>query len=312
MKMIKRNQVLLITLALSVAGCGESDLTDLEQTELDAAERSESLINAGDVAELVESPAAGSAQPGVDLSRYNLVFSDEFNDSSLDTSKWNTAYAWGTDLVINDELQYYVDVNNDPDFGYSPFSFDGETITISAIETPAELSTVANNQAYLSGVITTADKFDMTFGYIEARMSFPVGTGLWPAFWMLSSEFVDLKPQLFIAEADGSKPGSIFHNYNYHDADGNLRSPGQWQVESSDFIDGFQTLAVSWEPDELLFFINGEARYRVIGENVSKQAMYLLMNLAVGGIWVGSPDSTVTFPAELKVDYVRAYQKSGS
>jgi len=148
----------------------------------------------------------------------------------------------------------------------------------------------------------------MTFGYVEARVDFPAGTGLWPAFWMLSSEFVGIKPQLFIAEVDGAEPASVFHNYNYHDAEGNLRSPGQWQVTHDDFSEGFHTVGVSWKAEELLFYIDGEARYRIIGENVSTQAMYLIANLAVGGIWTGAPDSTTTFPAELKIDYIRAYR----
>ena len=247
---------------------------------------------------------------GVDTSEMELIFSDEFNDDAIDDAKWNTAQTWGPDLVINDELQYYVDTLSNTDTGFNPFSFDGESLTISAIETPENLQAAANNQPYLSGVLTTAGKFDMTFGYIEARIDFPIGTGLWPAFWMLSSEFEGLKPQLFIAEGDGAKPSSVFHNYNYHDADGNLRSPGQWQVTSEEFAEGFHTIGVSWKAEELLFYIDGEARYRIVGESVSTQAMYLITNLAVGGIWTGAPDSATIYPAELKIDYIRAYRHS--
>lgn len=302
MRLKKNYGVALIALSVTVLiACGESDLAVIEQNELDLAEQQVELTT-------VE-PQLGAARTGVDLSQFDLIFSDEFNGSAIDADKWNTAYQWGDDLVINDELQYYVDIQNAPDFAYNPFSFDGESLVITAIETPAELIAAANNQAYLSGVLTTSDKFDMTFGYIEARIDFPQGTGLWPAFWMLSSEFVDLKPQLFIAEANGAKPSSVFHNYNYHDDEGNLRTPGQLEISNADFADGFHTLAVSWEPEELLFFIDGEPRYRIIGENVSSQAMYMLLNLAVGGVWVGTPDSQTAFPTEVKIDYVRAYQR---
>jgi len=303
---IRSNKIfVLASLTLGMlSACGESDIKDIEQRELKSVQRAADALEEA-------TPNAAAAMSGVDTSEMQLIFSDEFNGTSIDSSKWNTAQTWGPDLVINDELQYYVDTLTNPDTGFNPFSFDGESLTISAIKTPENMRANANNQPYLSGVLTTAGKFDMTFGYVETRMDFPSGTGMWPAFWMLSSEFEGLKPQLFIAEANGAKPDSVFHNYNYHDGDGNLRSPGQWQVTDEDFAEGFHTLGVSWKAEELLFFVDGQARYRIVGENVSSQAMYLIANLAVGGIWTGAPDSTTTYPAELKIDYIRVYSFNG-
>ena len=295
--------------SLLLSACGESDLTDIEDRELASARQTQ-------IAEQLaqndnQEPNQGAAVSGVDLTDYELVFSDEFNGEAIDSTKWVTAQQWGPDLVINDEKQYYIDTQSNADFGYDPFSFDGESLIISAIETPSNLSAVANSQPYLSGVLSTAGKFDITYGYIEARMDLPEGAGLWPAFWMLSTEFEDLKPQLFVVEGDGAQPDSVFHNYNYHDEQGNLRSPGQWQVTQDDFSDGFHTFAVSWKAEELLFYVDGIPRYRIIGENVSKQAMYLIVNLAVGGIWTGEPTADTAFPADLKVDYIRAYRATG-
>jgi len=207
-------------------------------------------------------------------------------------------------------MQYYVDTQNSPGFGYNPFSLDGEVLTITANETPDSLRSVANEQPWLSGVLTTAEKFDFTYGYIEASISVEPGRGLWPAFWMLSSDFDNIRPELFIMEYDGSRPDSIFHNYNYTDIDGSLRSPGQWEVSSTEFSEGFQKVGVSWEPEELLFYINDVPRYRIVGENVSQQNMYLIMSLAVGGIWPGAPDGTTPVPASIDVDYIRVYQRN--
>ncbi len=293
---------------LLLSACGESDIEGIEQRELDAAQRAVASAEQ-DVENPGAEPDVGAANnPGIDMDKLELLFSDEFNGSSINSAKWVTAQQWGPDLVINDELQYYVDTQSNPDFGYNPFSFDGESLIISAVETPVNLSAVANNQPYLSGVLSSAGKFEMTHGYIEARMDFPEGTGLWPAFWMLSADFEALKPQLFIAEGNGAIPESIFHNYNYHDANGNLRSPGQWQVTDETFSEGFHILGVSWKSDELLFYIDGIPRYRIIGENVPNQAMYLIANLAVGGVWTGSPDAATPSPAKLKIDYIRAYR----
>ena len=334
-----------VVFSVLISSCSDSDLKQLHKDELDAARRASEETNIGQAAtgqssasgqgatgqsssgqaetDQVETDQAANvaectdnigelaispSPAGVDLSAYELIFNDEFNNRKLDNTKWKTAYQWGADLTINDELQYYVDSLNAPDFGFSPFSLDCNTLTITAIETPADMSVRANGKSYLSGVVTSAGNFDMTYGYIEARASVPAGTGLWPAFWMLSREFIDLKPQLFIMEADGGKTDSVFHNYNYHDTNGNLRSAGQWEVQQDDLSKGFHTYAVSWNKEELVFYIDGQPRYRIIGENVSSQAMYLVVNLAVGGVWTGSPDSTTTLPAEYKIDYIRAYQ----
>ena len=107
---------------------------------------------------------------GIDLNQFDLVFSDEFQGTTLDARKWNSALPWGPDVVIFDQQQYYVDVQNTPDFGFNPFSFDGEYLTITALQTPEALRSAANEQPWLSGTITTAENFDLTYGYIEARM----------------------------------------------------------------------------------------------------------------------------------------------
>jgi len=245
----------------------------------------------------------------IDGADYDLIFGDEFTGTAIDATKWNTSYQWGADFVINEEEQYYVSTLDDPDFGYDPFYFDGDALVITAVETPAELSEKANGQSYLSGSITSAAKFTTTYGYVEMRAKMPEGFGLWSGFWMLGADFVDLKPQLFVAEHDGGKPDSVFHNYNYHDADGNLRSPGQWEVSAAGVTTDFHTYGVQWEEQLLVFYIDGLPKYRIEGENVSSQAMYLIANLAVGGTWPGSPQSTTTFPAELSIDYIRAYSK---
>lgn len=295
----------LLSASLLLSACGESDLVEQHERQLAAAR-----FAAAQPAPGGEEPTTDPDRPSTafDLTDYNLVFSDEFQGESLDASKWNTALTWGPDLVVYNQLQYYVDVQNNADFGYNPFSLDGEYLTITATETPEALRSAANEQAWLSGALTTAGKFDFTYGYAEASIELQEGRGLWPAFWMLSTDFDNLKPELFIMEYDGAKPTSLFHNYNYTDTDGNLRSPGQWEVSSTAFSEGFQKVGVAWSPQELLFYINDVPRYRIVGENVSSQNMYLIMSLAVGGIWPGAPDGTTPSPASTRVDYIRVYQ----
>jgi len=158
------------------------------------------------------------------LDGYELVFSEEFNGTELDKSKWVTSYLWGDELVINSEEQHYVDIVNKPDFGFDPFIFDGESLTIRAIKTPDNLKEKAFGQPYLSGVITSYDSFKFTYGYVEARAQLPFGQGLWPAFWLLNAYYVDDKPEIDIMEFIGDNQDVVYHNYHYYDSNGELRS----------------------------------------------------------------------------------------
>lgn len=324
-----------VALLGALIGCGESDLPALHDERIDAAVREARLDNldvslgAGmptdSPAEVpVEAPgvvpgqesvetfpnASAATREAIAVDEYTLVFSDEFNGEQLDDTKWNTALPWGPDLTINDEMQYYFDTQADSSFDYSPFAFDGEAITISAVPTPASLQNSVNGQPYVSGALSSFRKFDWTYGYVEARIDVPEGMGLWPSFWMLGSEFEDLKPQLYVMEFNGAQPNSFYHNYNYTDSEGNLRSPRQHEIVVAGASEGWQTVGLRWSEGELVFYVNGYPTFQVNGENVSSQAMYLILNLAVGGLWVDTPDETTPNPAELKVDYVRVYQRN--
>ena len=289
-------------------------VTDPDPVDLGQANEEEEVPSLAPIQTPDETPDETSVETspaipeGIDLTQFDLVFSDEFQGASLDSRKWNSALPWGPDVAIFDQQQYYVDVQNAPDFEFNPFSFDGEHLTITAQQTPEALRSAANEQPWLSGVITTAENFDLTYGYIEARMDVPGGQGLWPAFWALSSEFEGLRPELYIIEHNGARPNSAFHNYNFQDSDGNLRSPGQWEVPIEGLADGFHTFGVLWSPDEFLFYVDGQPRFRITGENVASQDMFLILNLALGGVWPGATDSSTPAAPTLVIDYVRAYQ----
>lgn len=242
------------------------------------------------------------------LDGYELVFSDEFNGTELDSSKWVTQYLWGDELVINSEEQHYVDILNKPDFGYNPFSFDGESVTISAIPTPDELNEKAFGQKYLSGVFTSYDAFKFTYGYVEARVQLPYGQGLWPAFWLLNAYYVDDKPEIDIMEFIGHNQDVVYHTYHYFDADGTLRSTHSEPTTGTDWTNGWHKFGVEWQPGVLVFYVNDIEVHRIVDSKVSSQEMYIIANTALGGWWPGSPDASTPFPAEYKIDYIRAYQ----
>jgi beta-glucanase (GH16 family) len=243
------------------------------------------------------------------LQGYELVFSDEFNGSQLDASKWNTSYLWGADLVINNEEQYYVDILDKPDFGYNPFTFDGNNLTINSIRTPEELSPKALNQPYLSGVITSYDAFKFTYGYIETRAKVTYGRGYWPAFWLLNAYYVDDKPEIDIMEFIGQDQDVVYHTYHYYDSAGELRSTKSLPTPGIDYTSDFHTYAAEWKPGTIVFYIDGIEKHRITDPKVSRQDMYVIANTALGGWWAGSPDNTTPFPGEFTLDYIRVYQK---
>lgn len=240
---------------------------------------------------------------------FQLVFSEEFNGYSIDESKWNSSYRWGPNWIINGEKQYYVDRVNNPDFGHSPFEFDGNHLTITAIPTPEHLRSSANWQPYLSGALTTYNKFKMRYGYVEIRAKLPKGRGLWSAFWLLHQNDNDRRPEIDVVEYIGDKPNTVYNTYHYYD-NWNLRSTPSYEAAGPDYSQDFHTFGVKWEPGKLTWYVDGEARNTHNDGNVSWEEMYLLVNLAVGGWWPGDPDGSTPFPARYQIDYIRAYQQN--
>lgn len=294
--------ILAMVLFGLLASCNNTDLDQIysehvRQAQLNAIP--DTLANSTGERETVADIIANST----------LIFSDEFDGAEIDESKWNTRYNWGPDILLIDEQQYYVDTQNFPDFGYNPFQFDGEVLSITAQPTPEDLLGVAKNQPYLSGVLTTSGKFDFAYGYVEIRARMPRGAGLWPSFFMLGAQNVDLKPQLFIAESRGGEPQSIYHRYNHADADGEVFASDRINSTGSDFTVDFHTFGVSWSPNKLSFFIDGDHRHTLTSSNVAAQNMYLLLNFAIGGAFAGVPDDNTEFPASFDLDYVRVYHR---
>ncbi len=239
---------------------------------------------------------------------YRLVFSDEFRDASIDSSRWNSRYRWGPDWIINSEKQYYVDYLNNPDFGHSPFELDGEHLTINLIKTPDWLLGSARWQPYLSGTLNTYNKFRMRYGYVEMRAKMPRGRGLWPAFWLLHQHDNDRRPEIDVVEMLGHDTNVVYNTYHHYEG-WNLKSTPSYEVRGVDFAADFHTYGVKWEPGLIIWYVDGVEKNRYQNANVSWEDMYLLVNLAAGGWWAGDPDGSTPLPAKMTIDYIRAYQR---
>ena len=243
---------------------------------------------------------------------WKLVWADEFDGDTLNTEKWSymtgTGSEYGLDGWGNNELQYYQEENVQVADG---------VMTISAKRENVESS------QFTSGRIRTINMGDWTYGRFEFRAKMPVGQGLWAAIWMLPTDS-DYGGWASSGEID-------IMEYLGHDTTvmhGTIHYGGQWpnnqsrgtDYETSDtaFHRDFHTFVLEWEEGELRWYVDGE-RFLQLGTGMwyssvapfpapFNKRFHLLINLAVGGNWPGSPDGSTVFPQDLVIDYVRVYQ----
>jgi len=246
---------------------------------------------------------------------WSLLFTDEFDGTSLDTTKWVTCYP--TSLSddgcghTNNELQWYLPKN---------VSISNGSLNLTA-QKEDYAAPDGKTYNYTSGMVTTGKnktdatppKFAYKYGYAEIRAKVPHGKGLWPAFWMLESDPTNpLKwpPEIDGMEILGDNTTKTWMSFHHNDALGNLvTSPGSWI--GPDYSTDWHVFAVDWEPDAIRWYVDGvEARTSYLdSSNIPAVQMHILLNLAVGGDWPGNPDASTTFPNAYQVDYVRVWQK---
>ncbi len=253
-----------------------------------------------------------SGPPG-DPEEWSLVFSDEFDGDRLDTGKWTTCYWWDRDgctNLSNNELQWYRPDNVRVEDG---------NLVLEARKEHAEGR--GEDYDYTSGMVTTGrtdperrdgDRFAFTFGYIEVRAKVPSGQGFWPAIWLLPSDHTSI-PEIDIMEVLGHAPDTLEMHYHSR-VDGDEESVGTDAVVD-DLSQGWHDYAVQWGPEAIIWLLDGREMWRYEDQERVADAhepLYLLINLAVGGDWPGSPDETTDFPARMLVDHVRIWQRNAS
>ena len=241
---------------------------------------------------------------------WDLLFSDDFDDASIDTNKWTTCYWWANDgctIASNNELEWY-----QPD----DVLVSNGTLKLRAQERTVS-ATDRKTYSYTSGMITSGRnasdtslpaKFAFQFGYVEIRTKIPSGKGLWPAFWMLPDDHSS-KPEIDVMEILGHEPNTVHMSLHYLDSDGNRRrSKSSWT--GPDFSADWHTFAIDWQPSAITWYVDGIERWHYTDTaHIPERPMYLLANLAVGGDWPGAPDSSTPFPSYYEIDYVRVWTR---
>ncbi|HLO77181.1 MAG TPA: family 16 glycosylhydrolase [Magnetospirillum sp.] len=250
---------------------------------------------------LPQPPAAVTAAAGSPT--WSLTLNQTFDSGALDDQVWSSWYRWGDQSggstnYGNNEQQWYMP---------SQVTVSGGTLNLTATQQTHQGWDEADQPQtfpYTSGMVSSAGKFDFQYGYFEASMDIPVGKGLWPAFWTMSEAY-RWPPEIDVMEILGDQPDDVVTTYHYQPPGGSLQSTGSDTVIAG-LRDGFHTYGVLWEPDRLVWFVDGVQVFTT--DQAPTEAMYLICNLAVGGDWPGLPDADTQFPATVKVDHVQVWQ----
>jgi beta-glucanase (GH16 family) len=241
---------------------------------------------------------------------WNLLFSDDFDGVSLDPDRWTTCYWWdnaGFTNLGNNELEWYQPYNVSVSNGVLKLRAQEQTINASDGIT----------YHYTSGMVTTGrstwdtsapTRFVFQYGYAEMRARVPGGQGLWPAFWMLPDTH-NSRPEIDVMEILGHEPDVLHMNFHYLYDDGSRGDSGtDWK--GPDFSADWHTFGVDWQPDAIVWYVDGIERWRYTDvAHIPSQPLYLLANLAVGGDWPGPPDEMTPFPSFFEIDYVRVWKR---
>lgn len=245
---------------------------------------------------------------------YKLKWKDDFNGDSLNKADWNVEThepGW-----VNSEWQAYVDSADNIQVK------DGKLLL-----KPIKTVDKDGNASYTSGRINTQGRHDFKYGYFECRAKVPTGKGYLPAFWMMPTD-ENLYGQwpkcgeIDIMEVMGQETNKAYGTIHYGEP--HAQSQGTYSVSAADnFADNYHTYAVDWEPGKITWYIDGikyheESDWFSAKENQGTvaypapfdQPFYMILNLAVGGSWVGYPDESTTYDdQQFAIDYVKVYQK---
>jgi Ca2+-binding RTX toxin-like protein len=251
--------------------------------------------------------SADDFQYALDTTKLDLTFRDEFDSLSLQSGggTWRTSF-WdgegGRSLASNGELQVYMDEAY-LGLGVNPFSVQDGILNIHADTASADVQ-AETGYDYTSGMLSSRDSFTQTYGYFEIKCQMPEGQGTWPAFWMLPADG-SWPPELDVVEALGSDSSTYFMTAHSNSTGEHTKTGFTSWV--GDITDGMHSYGVLWTPDELVWYVDGAEVFRTATPADMHQPMYMVTNLAIGGVLPGAPDSDFS-GADLKIDYIRAYQ----
>ncbi len=248
---------------------------------------------------------------------WSLVWEDNFDGFALDTTKWEYMYGDGSLYGLsgwgNNEWQYYTDSTNNV------------RVVGGNLQITARRENFMGAQ-YTSGRIRTLNKADFQYGRFEMRAILPDAQGVWPAFWMLPTNSPyggwAASGEIDIMESTNAADrvhGTLHFGNNWPN---NASTGGSTTMGGTDFSAGYHVYALEWEPTEMRWYVDGTLYSTKTSNQWYSNApaaagnslapfdnpFHMLLNVAVGGNWPGSPDAS-DYPVTMTVDYVRVFQQ---
>lgn len=248
-------------------------------------------------------PASGYTTPET-YTGYNLVWRDEFDGDVLNSDYWTHEIGTGNNGWGNNELQYYRAQNTTIEEGNLIIEARKENF---------------GGRNYTSSRIITKDKKSFKYGRVDICAALPKGQGIWPALWMLGSNFstvgwpacgeIDIMEMIGGPGNDNTVHGTVHWSHN-----GSHASYGQsYSLPSGILADKWHVFSIIWNENTITWFID-DIQYNIIditptGLSEFREEFFFIFNVAVGGNWPGSPNSATVFPQRMAVDYIRVFQK---
>ena len=250
-------------------------------------------------------PSVGYSTP-LSYPGYTLVWNDEFDGNQL-SGDWTHEIGTGSNGWGNNELQYYRPQNTEVKDGY--------------------LIITAKNEAFSSGQYTssrivTQGKQSFKYGRVDIRAALPKGKGIWPAAWMLGDAFATAGwpacGEIDIMEmVGGNQPNAgdatIHGTVHWQNQNGEHAQYGSSSsLNSGIYADEFHVFSIVWDSNKIAWY-RDDVKFNEIDITNSQfsefhKAFFFIFNVAVGGNWPGSPNSSTQFPQKMAVDYVRVFQ----
>lgn len=240
---------------------------------------------------------------------WKLVWSDEFDSNAIDTNHWmfetGNHGGWG-----NQEMEFYTDRPN------NAYVSNGVLHIVACRE-------ATNGFAFTSARMKSEGLFAHKYGRFEFRARFPKGKGYWPALWLMpqNSPYGSWPAcgEIDVVENKGDYPAVVQGTIHYADTNGEhlqatdlyTFAPGDGAGQFHTYLLEWTTNSISWSVDNHLYetqtnWSTVDAAYPAPFD----QPFYIILNLAVGGIYDGDPDTNTVFPGEMQVDYIRVYDKT--
>jgi beta-glucanase (GH16 family) len=240
---------------------------------------------------------------------------------------WNDEFE-GSAGELPDPTRWGYDIGNGVDgWGNGQLEFDTNRPENVALDGAGNLAITARKEAfggkaYTSARLKTQGLYAAQYGRVEARIQLPTGRGVWPAFWMLGADVGEVgwprTGEIDIMEYRGQEPSTVhgsLHGPGY--SAGNAITQRFRLPDGVRFDDDFHVFAVEWDPSRISWWVDDEA-YQIVtssqvqarGAWVYDHPFFLILNVAVGGGFVGPPDDGTPLPQSMRVDYVRVYSRT--